>query len=102
MITAYFLSITVIFAYIVRVFEIPLLKAENSSSFSALYYYFNAFYMTFITITTVGYGDITPHTIEGRVIMMIATLVGTLLISMIVLASTTYLNLNQKQELAFR
>jgi hypothetical protein len=34
--------------------------------------------------------------------MMIATLIGTLLISMIVLASTTYLNLDKKQDVAFR
>jgi voltage-gated potassium channel len=65
-------------------------------SYAALYTYFNAFYMTFITITTVGYGDISPKTIQGRVIMMVATLIGTLLISMIVLASTTYLNLDKK------
>jgi len=52
--------------------------------------------MTFITITTVGYGDISPKTVQGRIIMMVATLIGTLLISMIVLASTTYLNLDKK------
>jgi len=58
--------------------------------------------MTFITITTVGYGDISPKTEQGRAIMMLATLIGTLLISMLVLASTTYLNLDSKQEVAFR
>ena len=102
MITVYFLTITSTIAYVVRVLELPLLQAQNTQSFAALYLYFNAFYMTFITITTVGYGDITPQTRQGRVLMMIATLVGTLLISMIVLASTTYLNLDKKQDVAFR
>ena len=28
---------------------------------------FDAFYMTIVTITTVGYGDIIPHTFYGRI-----------------------------------
>ena len=63
MIASYFLLIVFVISYIVRIFELPLLAAEGSKTFEALENYFNAFYMTFITITTVGYGDITPKTI---------------------------------------
>lgn len=30
--------------------------------------FFNSFYFTFITVATVGYGDITPHTVAGKVL----------------------------------
>jgi voltage-gated potassium channel len=96
MISFYFFTVTAIIAFIVRVFEIPYIMKVNEHSYQALYTYANAFYMTFITITTVGYGDIKPKTVEGRAIMMLATLIGTLLISLIVLSSTTYLNLDCK------
>ena len=42
---------------------------------------FDTFYWSLITISTVGYGDITPHSIEGRVITMIIIIVGMGLIS---------------------
>jgi voltage-gated potassium channel len=37
---------------------------------------FNSFYFTFITVATVGYGDITPHTQAGRVLAMLVIVVG--------------------------
>ena len=46
-----------ILAYIVRMFELPLLLALNKTSFETLDVYFNAVYATFLTITTVGYGS---------------------------------------------
>lgn len=45
--------------------------------------FFDAVYWSFITLTTVGYGDITPQTTEGRVITMILVICGLAVIAFI-------------------
>lgn len=53
--------------------------------------YFNAIWLTVITITTVGYGDVYPHTNIGRCIIMFAAIYGSFLLSFVVLAvSSTF------------
>ena len=55
-------------SFIVRVFELPLEKHfydEDSSNGYALYNYGSAVYLTVITLTSVGYGDICPKTSGG-------------------------------------
>ncbi len=37
---------------------------------------FDAFYMTIVTVATVGYGDIVPHTAAGRVFTMVLIVTG--------------------------
>jgi len=41
----------------------------------------DALYFTIITLTTVGYGDLTPHTDEGKIFTMVYIFVGISLIS---------------------
>jgi len=41
----------------------------------------DALYFTIITLTTVGYGDLTPHTDAGKIFTMIYIFVGLSLIS---------------------
>ena len=36
----------------------------------------NSFYFTFVTVATVGYGDITPHTVGGKVLAMLVIVFG--------------------------
>lgn len=36
---------------------------------------FNSLYWAIVTASTVGYGDITPHTVAGRIVAMIVILV---------------------------
>jgi len=43
---------------------------------SNLHNFFDAFYWSFITISTVGYGDISPVTSEGRTLTIILVIVG--------------------------
>lgn len=57
---AYIFIVTVfIFAYIIRVFEMPRSRLEDDDTFDS---YFNSIWFTVITITTIGYGDISPRT----------------------------------------
>lgn len=48
----------------------------------------NALYMTVMTITTVGYGDFSPYSLEGKCVMMVAALSGALMISLFVLVTS--------------
>ncbi|PAA88678.1 hypothetical protein BOX15_Mlig033391g1 [Macrostomum lignano] len=45
---------------------------------------FHGYYWAVITITTVGYGDITPNTVEGRVLAILCSLVGLIVVAVTV------------------
>lgn len=47
-------------------------------------------YTTVITMTTVGYGDLSPRTSLGKIVAMIAALWGAFLISLMVLLVQNY------------
>ncbi len=38
--------------------------------------WFDSIYFTFVTMATIGYGDITPHTFWGKVLVMIISVLG--------------------------
>ena len=83
-----FTSFVLIFAYIVRIFELPMTIKRNGFIGEALQIanFSDSFYLTFITITTIGYGDIVPHSYPGRATMMIAAAIGAVLTSLIIIA----------------
>ena len=64
--TGFFLLIASVSVYI---FEFP----ENDSDIHNL---FEAFYWSIVTAASVGYGDITPHTLGGRIVAMILIFVS--------------------------
>ncbi len=58
--------------------------------------FFDGLYWSLITLTTVGYGDITPQTTEGRVITMILVICGVAVMAFI--TSIIVSSFNEKME----
>jgi voltage-gated potassium channel len=46
--------------------------------------YWEALYLTFVTALTIGYGDIVPHTVVGRITCLIMGMFGLMLFGIIV------------------
>ena len=57
-------------------------------------------WLTIITMTTVGYGDLYPRTIFGRVIDVILVVWGTFIVSLMVVVLTNTLNMDQSEKRA--
>ena len=80
-----FLIILFTMAYGVRIFERPANDIFDS--------YIDAVWLIIITMTTVGYGDITAKTLGGRIISVFSCLSGVFLTSMIIVTITNFLSL---------
>ena len=66
-------SFLTISTFTVLMLIIFLSEQKTNSSINTL---FDAIWYTLVTITTVGYGDITPHSVLGRTSAMILLLAG--------------------------
>jgi voltage-gated potassium channel len=60
--------------------------------------YFDAFWWAFVSLTTIGYGDIFPTTTEGRIVGMVLALAGMGLFSIITANLATAFVKIQKEE----
>lgn len=90
-----FLSLVSLSAYVLRILEVPIIYREpNNESGKLLANYFYAFWLSFITISTVGYGDTTPNTYPGKVVMSISALIGAFMISLFVLIMSKNIEMN--------
>ncbi len=69
------LGVTFTFGSIFYLLEFGINKSINS--------YFDAIYWTFITISTVGYGDIVPATQMGKIVSILSVIVGVGMISFV-------------------
>jgi voltage-gated potassium channel Kch len=70
-------------------------------TFTALFYVFGTsyqpfdyFYFVIVTLTTVGYGDITPQTYNEKILTMILILIGIVIFSTITASISSYLTDN--------
>lgn len=59
---------------------------------------FNSIYMSVITITSVGYGDIYPNTVPGKCVVMLMSIWGAVMLSFIVLFVSNSFSLTEMQE----
>lgn len=71
-------------AYLIRIAELPYYRKLHGESRVLFDDYFNSLWLTVITLTTVGYGDMYAVTIPGRCVTMVLALWGTTLISLFV------------------
>ena len=71
-------------AVMLRIVEGPLASEDNlNNNFSS---FENCIWSVFITMTTVGYGDLFPITQLGRVIIVATAFAGAFLVSMIIIS----------------
>lgn len=97
--TVIYIFLTTLFltAYIVRIFEIPYFRIYRESQFDS---FFTALWWTVITMTTIGYGDISPCTPPGQIITMLFAFWHSLLLSLLVVVCSSVFELSDGQKLA--
>jgi len=88
-----------IFAFIVRVFELPY-ELNHEIASPSLKSYNSSLWLVIITMTTVGYGDIYPITIWGKVTIVAVALWGIFIVSLMVLVVTQIFELKPNEEKA--
>jgi len=86
----------IILAQILRIFELPYEDNRNINA-PDLQDFGSAIWLIVITSTTVGYGDIYPHTIGGQITCIIAAFWGTFIVSLLVLIISQVFTLEDKE-----
>ena len=76
------------------IFEIEIFL--DSASIRSESIYLNVLYLVIITISSLGYGDIYPHTIPGKLVVMFMALWGAVLISFTVNMVSFAFSINDK------
>jgi hypothetical protein len=82
------LSVTIIISYIVRIFENSY-RVEPDGSLVFISNFGNisdAFWYLWVTYSTVGYGDYFPKTILGRIVGLMAAMLGTFVTSTLIVS----------------
>jgi voltage-gated potassium channel len=81
-----------ILSYILRLWELPyeqdMVNSATRANSNNLQDYGSSIWLTCITMTTVGYGDIYPHTIGGQITAIVIALWGTFVISLLIMITS--------------
>ncbi|CDW76554.1 small-conductance calcium-activated potassium channel protein [Stylonychia lemnae] len=88
---------TVIFSYQLKIFEAPMseISGQNFQSF------INCMWCVMVTMGTIGYGDIYPKTVMGRIIGMIVCFWGVFIVSIFVVTLNNMLTFSANEEKAY-
>eukprot|EP00347_Sterkiella_histriomuscorum_P002571 403367638 len=88
---------TVIFAYQLKIFDGPISKAsgQNLNSFM------NCIWLTIVTLGTIGFGDMYPKTIMGRIVGIIVSFWGVFIVSFFVVTLNNMLTFSANEEKAY-
>lgn len=92
-------STILIAAYLIRIFEKPYFREMNDPKFDS---YFESIWFTAITFSTIGYGDLSPGTYCGKIIVIILAFWSVILTSLLVVTVSSIFQMSANQEMAFR
>ena len=93
-----------ILSWILRIFERPYyrLVGKDDANYRQFDSFFSANYMMLITMTTVGYGDLTATTWMGRLLIIVAALSSSFVMAIFIGSITNQFLLSVDQQLALR
>lgn len=86
------INIGLVLGLLIRFFE--LLDNGNKENFENAS---NGFWLIFVALTTVGYGEMSPVTHLGRFVIVLGTFLGTFLISLTIVAFTNMSNFSKNE-----
>ncbi len=69
------INVFIFIIFMIFIFALIIYSAEGKEN-KNITNYWDALYFTFITVSTIGYGDITPVTAIGRAIVIVVALIG--------------------------
>lgn len=87
------------FSYAIRICERPLTDILNDQTFG---YLSSSMYCVVITMMTVGYGDMYPRTLPGRILAFFLCIWGVFITSLSVVTLTNYVTLSQSEDKALK
>jgi hypothetical protein len=97
-VTLMFLGGVSFFGYIIMIAEGPISRVDTTMDYTS---YINACWGTVATMTTVGYGDMFPRTNFGRVIMIICSMYGVIVVSLMVVTVTNFLAMTTMESASY-
>jgi voltage-gated potassium channel len=93
--SAFLISI-VLFSFAMRVCERELSRLPDLALNYQFEYMTNSVWMTIITMTTVGYGDLFPRTLIGRIVCILLVVWGIFVVSIMVVVLTNTFQMDQR------
>ena len=83
----------IVAAYLIRIFEKPYFRVTGEPTFDS---YFESIWFTTVTFSTIGYGDISPGTKFGKIIVIILAFWSVLLTSLLVVTVSSIFQMSNK------
>lgn len=87
-----------LFTLLIRICERKLSILDPSIGFDK---FVNCLWWTVVTMTTIGYGDLYPRTVPGRIIAFFVSIWGSLFVSFMVVAFTSFTDIEHQERRAF-